>query len=67
MSSEGKNHGWPDCEGACSNPDFASTCNCNIHDEPIFWYNHKDSNAPTGSNACLISGYVYRGTQFPSS
>lgn len=64
---QGKNYGWPNCEGPCTNPDFASTCTCTKHSSPIFWYNHKDSADQTGANAAVILGFVYRGTQFPAS
>jgi glucose/arabinose dehydrogenase len=55
------NFGWSLCEGPCDNPDFASTCDCDLHDDPIFAYPH------AGSGASIIGGEVYRGNQFPSS
>ncbi len=57
----GKNFGWPYCEGACDNPDFQSTCDCNLHDDPLFAYPH------AGSGAAIVGGPVYRGSQFPST
>eukprot|EP00045_Choanoeca_perplexa_P016798 m.231229 g.231229 ORF g.231229 m.231229 type:complete len:1548 (-) comp17363_c0_seq1:115-4758(-) len=60
------NYGWPLCEGACNNPDFQQTCSCSSHDDPVYHYTHKDSNAPTGSNAALIGGFVNWKNQFPS-
>lgn len=56
----GRNFGWPYCEGACDNPDFAATCNCNLHDDPIFAYPH------AGAGAAVVGGVVYRGSQFPA-
>jgi len=60
LASSGVNFGWPLCEGSCDNPDFPS-CNCALHDDPIFSYPHN------GSGASITGGVVYRGGQFPSS
>ena len=64
LSKSGKNFGWPNCEGYCNNPDYAATCSCAINDNPLYAYTHKDSNAPTGSNAAIIIGPLYRGGMF---
>ncbi len=48
----GANYGWPDCEGACGTPGFTS---------PIYAYPH------AGRDASIIGGFVYRGSQFPST
>lgn len=45
------NYGWPTCEGNC---DTAGMTN------PTYTYNHN------GRDACVIGGFVYRGTQFPA-
>jgi glucose/arabinose dehydrogenase len=55
------NFGWSFCEGACDNPDFAATCDCDLHDDPVFSYPH------AGAGASIIGGEVYRGNQFPST
>ena len=47
----GANYGWPDSEGACSAP-------CT---SPIYDYEHN------GSSGAITGGFVYHGTQFPSS
>lgn len=57
----GKNFGWPYCEGACDNPDFAATCDCSLHDRPVFSYPHD------GGGASITGGPVYRGGQFPAA
>ena len=48
----GANFGWPDCEGACGTPGFTS---------PIYAYPH------AGRDACVVGGFVYRGSRFPNS
>jgi glucose/arabinose dehydrogenase len=47
----GANYGWPNSEGPCSAP-------CT---SPIYFYPHN------GRDACVTGGFVYHGTQFPSS
>ena len=47
----GANYGWPDFEGSCPAP-------CS---SPIYFYSHN------GRDACITGGFVYHGTQFPSS
>lgn len=61
LAEAAKNFGWPYCEGACDNPDFLATCDCNLHDDPIFSYPH------AGSGAAIVGGPVYRGAQFPAN
>ncbi len=48
----GANFGWPDCEGQCSNPSY---------DDPVFDYGHNSA------GGAVTLGFVYRGSQFPSS
>ena len=50
LGAAGANYGWPHCEGACADPEFAN---------PIYSYTHDVGRAITG-------GAFYRGTQFPS-
>jgi glucose/arabinose dehydrogenase/chitodextrinase len=47
----GANYGWPDSEGSCPTP-------CT---SPIYFYPHN------GRDAAITGGFVYHGTQFPSS
>jgi glucose/arabinose dehydrogenase/PKD repeat protein len=47
----GANYGWPNSEGPCSAP-------CT---SPIYFYPHN------GRDASITGGFVYHGTQFPSS
>jgi len=47
----GANYGWPLCEGDCDLPGITS---------PIYSYPHN------GRDACIVAGFVYRGSQFPS-
>ena len=48
----GANYGWPNVEGTSSNPAYTN---------PIFAYPHN------GRDAAITGGFVYHGTQFPSS
>ena len=48
----GANYGWPNAEGPSNNPAYTN---------PIYYYNHN-----TG-NTAVVAGFVYHGTQFPSS
>lgn len=59
LGAAGKHLGWPACEGPCSNNPSYGTCSCQLHDDPIFTYHHQ------GNGACIVGGFVYRGTQFP--
>lgn len=47
----GANYGWPDSEGPCASP-------CT---SPLYYYPHN------GRDASITGGFVYHGTQFPSS
>jgi glucose/arabinose dehydrogenase/PKD repeat protein len=51
VGTRGANYGWPDSEGTCSPP-------CQ---SPLFSYPHN------GRDASITGGFVYHGTQFPSS
>jgi glucose/arabinose dehydrogenase/chitodextrinase len=46
----GANYGWPNCEGSCGSP----------YQNPVYSYAHN------GRDAAVVSGFVYRGSQFPS-
>jgi len=48
----GANYGWPLCEGTCSTPGVTS---------PIYSYSHNSR------DASITGGFIYRGSQFPSS
>jgi glucose/arabinose dehydrogenase len=52
LGRRGANYGWPLCEGPCSVSGMTS---------PIFSYPHN------GLHASISGGFVYRGSQFPSS
>jgi len=49
---QGANYGWPNVEGTSSNPAYTN---------PIYAYPHN------GRDAAVTGGFVYHGTQFPSS
>ena len=51
VGARGANYGWPDSEGACSSP-------CT---SPVYNYSH------AGRDAAITGGFVYHGSQFPSS
>jgi glucose/arabinose dehydrogenase len=51
LTVRGANYGWPTCEGSCSTPGMTN---------PTYTYDHN------GRDACVIGGFVYRGTQFPA-
>ncbi len=48
----GANYGWPNVEGVSGNPAFTN---------PLYSYTHN------GRDAAITGGFVYHGTQFPSS
>ena len=48
----GANYGWPNAEGPSNNPAYTN---------PIYSYPHN------GRDAAITGGFVYHGTQFPSS
>ena len=52
LGAAGANYGWPNAEGTSNNPAYTN---------PIYTYNHN-----TG-NTAVVAGFVYHGTQFPSS
>ena len=51
LGVRGANYGWPNSEGNCSAP-------CT---SPIYFYPHN------GRDASITAGFVYRGSQYPSS
>ncbi len=51
LGAAGANYGWPNSEGPCASP-------CT---SPLYWYQHE------GRDASVSGGFVYHGTQFPSS
>jgi glucose/arabinose dehydrogenase len=51
LGARGANYGWPDTEGPCPPP-------CT---SPIYSYGHN------GRDAAIVAGFVYHGSQFPSS
>ena len=53
LGARGANYGWPNCEnGTCGNPNFTAA---------LYSYPHN------GRDSAVVSGFVYHGTQFPSS
>ena len=48
----GANYGWPNVEAPNGNPAYTA---------PAYYYPHN------GRDACITGGFVYRGTEFPSS
>jgi glucose/arabinose dehydrogenase len=53
LGARGANYGWPECElGICGNPAFTAA---------LYAYPHN------GRDAAITGGFVYHGTQFPSS
>ena len=52
LGVRGANYGWPNVEGTSSNPAYTN---------PIYSYPHN------GRDASITGGFVYHGTQFPSS
>jgi glucose/arabinose dehydrogenase/PKD repeat protein len=51
LGKAGANYGWPNCEGPCAPPNTS----------PLYSYPHN------GREAAVVSGFVYHGSQFPSS
>ena len=51
LGARGANYGWPDSEGPCASP-------CT---SPIYSWPHNDR------DSAVVAGFVYHGTQFPSS
>ena len=52
LGAAGANYGWPTCEGSCGAPGMTN---------PIFDYQHP------GTDTSITGGFVYRGSQFPST
>ena len=52
LGAPGANYGWPNCESNCASPPYTNG---------IYNYAHN------GRDACIVAGFVYHGTQFPSS
>ena len=52
LVQRGANYGWPLCEGNCTPTNIT---------DPIYTYAH------AGRDACIIGGFVYRGSAYPSS
>jgi PKD repeat protein len=53
LGARGANYGWPNCElGTCGNPSYTPA---------LYAYAHN------GRDASITGGFVYHGTQFPSS
>ena len=52
IGAAGANYGWPDAEGPSTNPAYTN---------PVFSYTH------SGHDSAVVAGFVYHGTQFPSS
>ena len=52
VGARGANYGWPNVEGPSGNPAYTN---------PIYSYPHN------GRDAAITGGFVYHGTQFPSS
>ena len=52
LGAPGANYAWPNCESNCPSPPYTNG---------IFNYAHN------GRDACIVAGFVYHGTQFPSS
>jgi glucose/arabinose dehydrogenase/PKD repeat protein len=51
LGARGADYGWPNVEGSCTPPCVS----------PIFSYAHN------GRDACITAGFVYHGSQFPST
>jgi glucose/arabinose dehydrogenase/PKD repeat protein len=51
IGARAANFGWPNSEGPCTG----------VCTDPIFFYPHN------GRDACIVGGFVYHGTGFPSS
>ena len=52
LGQVGANYGWPNCEGPCTGLGGVN--------RPIYTYPHG------GRDACIVGGFVYRGSQFPA-
>ena len=52
IGAAGANYGWPNAEGPSNNPAYTN---------PVFSYPH------AGHDSAVVGGFVYHGTQFPST
>ena len=52
IGARGANYGWPNVEGPNGPQGYT---------DPVYSYPHN------GRDACIVAGFVYRGTQFPST
>ena len=52
IGAAGANYGWPNAEGPSNNPAYTN---------PVFSYPH------SGHDSAVVGGFVYHGTQFPST
>jgi glucose/arabinose dehydrogenase len=52
IGAKGANYGWPNVEAPNGNPAYTA---------PAYYYSHN------GRDAAVVAGFVYHGTQFPSS
>src|SRR5262245_55100914 len=52
IGAAGANYGWPNAEGPSNNPAYTN---------PVYSYTH------SGHDSAVVGGFVYHGTQFPSS
>ena len=52
LGAPGANYAWPNCESSCTSPPYTN---------PIYSYPHN------GRDSAIVSGFVYHGSQFPSS
>jgi glucose/arabinose dehydrogenase/PKD repeat protein len=52
IGAAGANYGWPNAEGPSTNPAYTN---------PVYSYTH------SGHDSAVVGGFVYHGTQFPSS
>jgi glucose/arabinose dehydrogenase/PKD repeat protein len=52
IGTAGANYGWPNAEGPSTNPAYTN---------PVYSYTH------SGHDSAVVAGFVYHGTQFPSS
>ena len=63
LGGQGKDFGWPKCEGNCKNKNFPQ-CKCGKHDDPIFTYPHRIGQGACTS-AAVIGGPVMRNSHWP--
>src|SRR4029077_7196899 len=56
IGARGANYGWPNVEAPNGNPAYTA---------PAYYYTHIVDGTPRDS--AIVAGFVYRGTQFPST